>query len=95
MATHFYEAAKEIINTRNTTKTSWRFYYLQLLDEFLETLEVFLSKLLHVGVIDGGVALAVRTDVFVYVVGFRLKDADASAVEPVLTTVAANIKSGK
>lgn len=66
--------------------------YLYLFDEFLECFKVFDVEILHVSEVNRRVALTVRTHVLVYVVSLRLQDADAAAVEPVLTAVAADVE---
>lgn len=65
---------------------------LYLFDEFPEAVKVLVGEVFHIGVIHGRVPLAIGTDVLVDVVSFGLQDADTPTVEPVLTTVAANVE---
>lgn len=78
-----------IFSQLNWTKSN----YLYLFDQFLQQIKVLSAEVLHVGEIDRRISLTVRTDIFVNIVSFRLQNANTPAVKPVLTFIAANIKS--
>ena len=69
-----------------------RSYYHKLLCQPLDEILVGASEGFVVGVIQGGFWLAFGTEILVDPVRFRLEDPDAAAVEPISTTLAADIE---
>jgi hypothetical protein len=67
---------------------------LNLLHQLPQGLEISRGQVLHIGQVGRGV-VAVRTDVLVNVVGFRLQYTDTPAVEPILTCVATYVEPVK
>lgn len=65
---------------------------LELADELAELLVVQRAESPHVGVVEGGLWVAVGARVLVDPLGLRLEDPDAAAVEPVLAPVAADVE---
>lgn len=70
-------------------------HYLYLFDKFSQIIKVLVGEIFHIHIIHRTVLLATRTHVLVDIIGFGLQYAHAPSMEPVLTTVTANVESAR